>query len=213
MSDFEMKDGSGMPEEERKLGSDGGFVSDTSCGSEYERHEGHSHSTDGERGGYSRSERDDYYTSGSGDGSFYRRDTSGMPSGGTSGGAAPSEEKKSTSGLAVASMVCGILSIVFACCIPYMGIILSIVGLVLGIVSQKKQKNGFSLAGIITSAFGLAFGIIALIIVIASFGNLWDFINSMIDSSSGIGDPYDPYDPNFGAGLNVITSIIKRLGL
>lgn len=94
MSDFEMKDGSGMPEEERKLGSDGGFVSDTSCGSEYERHEGHSHSTDGERGSYSRSERDDYYTSGSGDGSFYRRDTSGMPSGGTSGGAAPSEEKK-----------------------------------------------------------------------------------------------------------------------
>ena len=150
MSDFEMKDGSGMPEEERKTErTDGGFVSDTSCGSEYERHEGHSHSTDGERGSYSRSERDDYYTSGSGDGSFYRRDTSGMPSGGTSGGAAPSEEKKSTSGLAVASMVCGILSIVFACCIPYMGIILSIVGLVLGIISQKKQKNGFSLAGII----------------------------------------------------------------
>lgn len=212
MSDFEMKDGSGMPEEERKLGSDGGFVSDTSCGSEYERHEGHSHSTDGERGSYSRSERDDYYTSGSGDGSFYRRDISGMPSGGTSGGVAPSEEKKSTSGLAVASMVCGILSIV-GCCIWHMGIILAIVGLVLGIISQAKQKNGFSLAGIITSAFGLAFGIIALIIVIASFGNLWDFINSMIDSSSGIGDPYDPYDPNFGAGLNVITSIIKRLGL
>ncbi len=212
MSDFEMKDGSGMPEEERKLGSDGGFVSDTSCGSEYERHEGHSHSTDGEKGGYSRGERDDYYTSGSGDGSFYRRDISGMPSGGTSGGVAPSEEKKSTSGLAVASMVCGILSIV-GCCIWYMGIILAIVGLVLGIISQAKQKNGFSLAGIITSAFGLAFGIIALIIVIASFGNLWDFINSMIDSSSGIGDPYDPYDPNFGAGLNVITSIIKRLGL
>ena len=208
MSDFEMKDGSGMPEEERKLGSDGGFVSDTSCGSEYERHEGHSHSTDGEKGGYSRGERDDYYTSGSGDGSFYRRDISGMP-----GGASMNEEKKNTSGLSVASMVCGILSIVFACCIPYMGIILSIVGLVLGIISQKKQKNGFSLAGIITSAFGLAFGIIALIIVIASFGNLWDFINSMIDSSGGIGDPYDPYDPNFGAGLNVITSKIKRLGL
>ena len=91
-----------------------------------------------------------------------------MPSGGTSGGVAPSEEKKSTSGLAVASMVCGILSIV-GCCIWYMGIILAIVGLVLGIISQAKQKNGFSLAGIITSAFGLAFGIIALIIVIASF--------------------------------------------
>lgn len=211
MSDFEMKDGSGMPEEERKLGSDGGFVSDTSCGSEYERHEGHSHSTDGERGSYSRGERDDYYTSGSGDGSFYRRDTSGMPSGGTSGGAAPSEEKKSTSGLAVASMVCGILSIVFACCIPCMGIILSIVGLVLGIISQAKQKNGFSLAGIITASFGLAFGIISSIIWLA-VGGFMDFINSMIDSSF-FGDPYDPYDPNFGAGLNVITSIIKRLGL
>lgn len=211
MSDFEMKDGSGMPEEERRTErTDGGFVSDTSCGSEYERHEGHSHSTDGERGSYSRSERDDYYTSGSGDGSFYRRDTSGMPSGGTSGGAAPSEEKKSTSGLAVASMVCGIISI-FGCCVPIVGIILAILGLVFGIISQAMQKNGFSLAGIITAAFGLAFGIITVIIGFA-VGGLWDFINSMIDSSF-FDDPYDPYDPNFGAGLNVITSIIKRLGL
>lgn len=208
MSDFEMKDGSGIPEEERRTErADGGFVSDSSCGGEYERHEGHSHSTDGEKGGYSRGERDDYYTSGSGDGSFYRRDISGMP-----GGASINEEKKNTSGLSVASMVCGILSIVFACCIPYMGIILSIVGLVLGIISQKKQKNGFSLAGIITSAFGLAFGIIALIIVIASFGNLWDFINSMIDSSF-FDDPYDPFDPNNGAGVNGIIAIISRLGL
>lgn len=208
MSDFEMKDGSGIPEEERRTErTDGGFVSDSSCGGEYERHEGHSHSTDGEQGGYSRGERDDYYTSGSGDGSFYRRDISGMPC-----GASMNEEKKNTSGLSVASMVCGILSIVFACCIPYMGIILSIVGLVLGIISQKKQKNGFSLAGIITSAFGLAFGIIALIIVIASFGNLWDFINSMIDSSF-FDDPYDPFDPNNGAGVNGIIAIISRLGL
>lgn len=208
MSDFEMKDGSGIPEEERRTErTDGGFVSDSSCGGEYERHEGHSHSTDGERGGYSRGERDDYYTSGSGDGSFYRRDISGMPS-----GTSMNEEKKNTSGLSVASMVCGILSIVFACCIPYMGIILSIVGLVLGIVSQKKQKNGFSLAGIITASFGLAFGIIALIIVIASFGNLWDFINSMIDSSF-FDDPYDPFDPNNGAGVNGIIAIISRLGL
>lgn len=208
MSDFEMKDGSGIPEEERRTGrTDGGFVSDSSCGGEYERHEGHSHSTDGEQGGYSRGERDDYYTSGSGDGSFYRRDINGMP-----GGTSMNEEKKNTSGLSVASMVCGILSIVFACCIPYMGIILSIVGLVLGIISQKKQKNGFSLAGIITSAFGLAFGIIALIIVIASFGNLWDFINSMIDSSF-FDDPYDPFDPNNGAGVDGIIAIISRLGL
>ena len=208
MSDFEMKDGSGRPDEERKTERvDGGFVSDSSCGGEYERHEGHSHSTDGERGSYSRSERDDYYTSGSGDGSFYHRDISGMPN-----GSPMHEEKKSVSGLAVASMVCGILSVIFGCCISYMGIILAIVGLVLGIVSQKKQKNGFSLAGIITSAFGLAFGIISLIIMIASIGDLWDFINSMIDSSF-IDDPYDPFDPNNGAGVNVITAIIKRLGL
>lgn len=208
MSDFEMKDGSGVPEEERRTERpDGGFVSDSSCGDEYERHEGHSHSTDGERGGYSRGERDDYYTSGSGDGSFYRRDISGMP-----GGTSMNEEKKNTSGLSVASMVCGILSIVFACCIPPMGLILSIVGLVLGIVSQTKQKNGFSLAGIITSAFGLAFGIISLIIMIASIGDLWDFINSMIDSSF-FDDPYDPFDPNNGAGVNGIIAIISRLGL
>ena len=200
MSDFEMKDGSGRPEEQKNERIDGGFVSDSSCGGNYERHEGHSHMTDGESGDYSRSERDDYYTSGSGNDGFYRKDISGEP-------APVNEEKKRTSGLSVASMVCGILSIVFGCCIPYMGIILAIVGLVLGIVSQKKQKNGFSLAGIITSAFGLAFGIIALIIMIASLGDLWDIINSILDSS------YDPYDPNFGADVDVITAIIRRLGL
>mgnify|MGYP002715331137 CR=1 FL=1 len=63
-------------------------------------------------------------------------------------------------GLAIASMVCGILSLL-CCCIWYIGGILAIVGLVLGIISIRKgtEGRGMAMAGIITSVLGLVIGI------------------------------------------------------
>lgn len=67
---------------------------------------------------------------------------------------------KRSSGLAIASMVCGILSVVF-CCGMWLSWILSVVAIVLGIVSISKRQGGrgMAIAGIITAAFGLLLSI------------------------------------------------------
>lgn len=80
-------------------------------------------------------------------------------------GAPPPERK----GYAIASLVLGILSLVL-CCVG--GGILGIVGLILGIVSlvKKESKLGMAIAGIITSSFGIVFGIVMLIYVVMFAG-------------------------------------------
>ena len=56
-------------------------------------------------------------------------------------------------GLGIASMVMGILSLITGC--AGIGFLLAILGLIFGIASQSKCKNGFAVAGIVTSAIGL----------------------------------------------------------
>lgn len=62
-------------------------------------------------------------------------------------------------GFAIASLVLGILSLVL-CCVY--GGFLGILGLIFGIVSlvKKESKMGMAIAGIITSSFGLVYGIL-----------------------------------------------------
>lgn len=102
--------------------------------------------------------------------------------------------KQGTDGMAIASLILGIFSIV-CCCLTYVSIVAAIVGLVLGILSRKKNPtNGLALAGIICSAVGLALSIIVLIIAIiavvtgetaynintySSFKDFQDFIDSV----------------------------------
>jgi hypothetical protein len=71
----------------------------------------------------------------------------------------PAQEGK---GLAIASMVLGIVSLVLCCCFYYLAVPSSIVGLVLGIVSIKKGKPGknMAIAGIIMSGIAVVFAII-----------------------------------------------------
>lgn len=90
-------------------------------------------------------------------------------------GAYPPPAPKQSKGLAIASMVLGICSLVF-CWSPFLALICSIIGLVLGIIGKKKQQGGMALAGIITSSIGLAISVILIIIavvaVIGAFGSL-----------------------------------------
>lgn len=73
-----------------------------------------------------------------------------------------------STGLAIASLVLGIVGILFACCCPYLGIILSIIGVILGCVQEKDpitgQKPGYAIAGIICSAAGIVLGIVVVIL-------------------------------------------------
>lgn len=70
---------------------------------------------------------------------------------------------KNKPGFAIASMVCGIVSIL-CCCTGYFGLLLSIVAVVLGIVAlvKKYDGKGMAIAGIICGSIGL---IIVLILI------------------------------------------------
>ena len=68
--------------------------------------------------------------------------------------------EKTAKGFAVTSLVLGILSLI--CC----GVVLSIPGVIFGIVSlnKKKEQNGMAIAGIVLSAIGLVASIIIIIV-------------------------------------------------
>lgn len=68
-------------------------------------------------------------------------------------GAAP---VKKPVGLGVASMVCGILSLVLSCCVPYLPLILALVAVVLGAMGIKKNAGkGMAIAGLVCGIIGL----------------------------------------------------------
>lgn len=67
----------------------------------------------------------------------------------------------STPGLAVASLVMGILSIVLSCCCG-VGIIFAIAGIIMAISANKQVKTGVATAGLICSIVGGVFSLIGL---------------------------------------------------
>lgn len=67
-----------------------------------------------------------------------------------------------SSGLAVASMVLGIISLLLSCCIPSISLITLIIGLILGIIAlvQGKGGRGMAVAGVACCAAAFLFAII-----------------------------------------------------
>ena len=92
-------------------------------------------------------------------------------------------------GLAVASMVLGIISLVCFCW-WYISVVAAIIGLILGIVSLRGQKpgRGMAIAGIVTSAIGLVLMVIFLILAAAGLA----ILGSMSDAA-GFEDFMDYY--------------------
>jgi len=94
-------------------------------------------------------------------------------------------------GLAIAAMVVGICSIVFGW-VPFLGLILGIVAIVLGIIALKRKiSKGMSIAGIVTGALAtiwnliVSFAIIATILGIAAIGS------SIVTDSENLFGDYD----------------------
>lgn len=88
-------------------------------------------------------------------------------------------------GFAIASLILGICSFLGSCCVWFLTIVTSITGLILGIVSLKRNEGGkgMAVAGIILSAVGILFSIFAMIIFIFGIMQGESYINS-----------YDPYE-------------------
>lgn len=83
-------------------------------------------------------------------------------------------------GFAIASMVCGILSIL-CCCSGWLGVILSIVAIVFGVLTIKNEYGGRSMAiaGIITGGIGILFFVILMVVGLTS-GEVSDLMNELM---------------------------------
>jgi hypothetical protein len=69
------------------------------------------------------------------------------------------ERKRNPESAGVASLTLGIISLVMFLFFPPIGILLSIIGLILGIKQQRKQKTRAGKIGMILNIIGLALNI------------------------------------------------------
>lgn len=69
-------------------------------------------------------------------------------------------------GMAVAGMICGILSIVLCCCSQYITLILAVVGLGLSgyVLAKQKAGTGMAIAGLVCSILGLLISVCLIIV-------------------------------------------------
>lgn len=83
------------------------------------------------------------------------------------------EQVKPSNGMAIGSMVCGIIAFLISCCIPYVSLPIAIVSIVLGIISLKNKKGGKGMAivGIVLSGIAALIAIAVLIVGFAALGN------------------------------------------
>ena len=131
---------------------------------------------------------------------------------------AASKPGKSGFVLCLLSLIFGAVSFVvlaFCCCLPgcvkVLPSILSIVGLILGIISFKKPgvKKPMAIIGIILSSFAVVLVIVAIIMGILRFGfnvtgtmfNIQDSINDWFSSQTGIDytdfNPFQDYEIHY----------------
>lgn len=72
------------------------------------------------------------------------------------------DNKKNYNGLAIASLVLGILSLLFI----GFGILFGIAGIITGIMSRKEHLSGMATAGIIMSIIGLVLCVVAYTVIV-----------------------------------------------
>lgn len=77
---------------------------------------------------------------------------------------------KDGSGMAITSLVLGIISFILLCCGGCFSVVGGVVGLVFGIISlaQKQNGKGMAIAGVVLSGLSIVCGIIIFIIYIAA---------------------------------------------
>ncbi|MDF2942677.1 MAG: hypothetical protein K0S01_1535 [Herbinix sp.] len=94
-------------------------------------------------------------------------------------------QPRKDNGMAIAAMVCGIVSFVFSCCLWYLALPLAIVGLVLSIIviKNKKDGKGMAIAGIVLSSITIIIAIIAIFAVVL-FANNESFMSEFYNNFS-----------------------------
>ena len=87
------------------------------------------------------------------------------------------------SGFAIASLVLGIVGLVFVCCFFGFSLLTAIVGMVLGIMSllQNRQGRGMAAAGTILNGITMVLSVLILVVVILFNVGLKNIGNTNID--------------------------------
>ena len=96
-----------------------------------------------------------------------------QPAGGAAG-------QPSTSGLAIAALIVGVVSLLFAVFIFPLGLIGGVIGAILGFIARGKIRrgeaggNGIALGGIVTSLLAIAIAIFVGVILVQFFERIAD---------------------------------------
>ena len=102
-------------------------------------------------------------------------------------------------GFGVASMVLGILSLLFFC--TGCNLLFIILAVIFGIIQLvKNEQKGFAITGLVTSGISL---VLFMILIISVFESTWslDYYDYYRDYYDGSGD-YDDYDNNYDYDYN-----------
>lgn len=124
----------------------------------------------------------------------------------------PYPQRQST-GMAVASLVLGIISILISFfSMLIFPLIIPLIGLILGIVYKTKHYSvgkGLSTAGIITSAIGLVLPFVLLAVMVAAMPSLIEYIRQT--SPEEYKQLYDMYSEQFPQWFSEAAIFIKNL--
>ena len=123
--------------------------------------------------------------------------------GGQAGGAiqySPQLSRPQSSGLATASLVLGIISIVTFWTFGF-GVLLGILAVILGVVARRRARDavgqtnaGRATAGIVTGVLGAIGGLLFVLMIVL----VWDDVVTEIENESrdGFCDTGNPWDPD-----------------
>ena len=105
--------------------------------------------------------------------------------------------RRKTYGWSVASMVCGIISVI-CCCTGYAGVVLGALAIVFAVISRKNLGyfDGMAVAGLVLGIIGFVFGIA---LIVAAYTMDEEYLDKFLEEyleeyekrfpSSGSGDP------------------------
>lgn len=74
-------------------------------------------------------------------------------------------EDKQADGLAIASLICGILSIV-SCCCCMLGLMLGIAAILCAVLSQRRRSTGMAIAGLVCGIIGCVLSAVVMIFML-----------------------------------------------
>jgi hypothetical protein len=92
------------------------------------------------------------------------------------------------SGVAIASLVCGILGLLLCCVLPGFNLLLAVPGLVLGLLAMyssgapeaaREASRPFAIAGIVTGAVGVLAGVVGAVFVGAALTRVFHQLSHM----------------------------------